>query len=164
MGDIVTYEEQQNDGLVRNNYPKNFVPAETIKYQNVIDPYTKDTPNPIQLVDRHTSDPVTRAEALVYKTHAITVFMAIMTGASMIALDWYPNTYSFVAFMIWVGIASIEWVVIFLSMSILDYKETPSSIGWHQMKSYLKMMQLEQNHRLRALYPNQYDKNGRRKW
>jgi len=167
MGEIVTYEEQKNSGLIRDNssiYGKNFVSAEPIRYQNIVDPYTKDIPQPIQMIDKHTSDPIMRSKALVYKTHAITIFMSVMTGASMVALEWYPSKYTLIIFMVWIGIASLEWVVIFIAMSILDYKETPSSISWFQMKKYLYMMQDEHQHRLRALYPNQYDGKGKRKW
>jgi len=49
-------------------------------------------------------------------------------------------------------------------LAILDYKETPAAQAWYQMKSYVRFMGKEQDHRLRALYPDQYDQNGRRKW
>ena len=56
----------------------------------------------------------------------------------------------------WLALASIEWIAVFCLLAILDYRETPAAQNRMQMKAYINMMQTEQYHRLRAMYPEQF--------
>jgi NADH:ubiquinone oxidoreductase subunit K len=173
VSDKVTIEEQIESGLIRPR--QTFVPAlrgEVLppvrpipNAPMIVDPYAQHLPQIVQQVVKSESNPISRARAMLIKTSAITVFMAILTGASMIALQWYPHdAHGFVIFMIWIGVASLEWIVSFWMLARLDYREQPAAQAWYEMKAFVRMMSLEQDHRLRALYPDQYDQNGRRKW
>ena len=50
---------------------------------------------------------------------------------------------------------------VFVFLSILDYREQPSAQNRTQMEAYIDMMKKEQNHRLRAMYPEQYDERSK---
>lgn len=158
----VSYEEQQEMGLVKRN-GGNFVaplrgevlpPVRNIP--QVVDPYASSLPQTIHQETQYISNPITRAQAMVTKVHQVTLFLAILTGAAMLLFDmWF--------FLGWAILASIEWVGVFVFLSILDYREQPSAQHRHEMDAYLGMMEREQSHRLRHMYPDQYDKKGRRK-
>jgi len=171
----VTYQEQIEQGLIRVNdrHGSRYVQADVLPpaakpipvVPAVVDPYAQHSPQIVQQVVKSESDPITRAQAMVMKTHLVTAFMAMLTLAVMLATSWYPqNAGGLLIFLIWIGVASLEWLAAFVMLAILDYKETPSALGWYQMKSYVRFMRKEQDHRLRSLYPDQYDENGRRKW
>ena len=173
MNNKVTYQEQIEMGLIRKRQP--FVaplqgevlpPVKHIpNVPIVVDPYAQHAPQAVQQVVKSESDPITRARAMVMKTHLVTAFMALLTLAVMLVTSWYPqNAGAMLIFMIWIGVASLEWLAAFVMLAVLDYKETPAAQAWYQMKSYVRFMGNEQEHRLRAMYPEQYDQNGRRKW
>jgi hypothetical protein len=174
MNNKVTLQEQIEMGLIKPS--SNFVPAlrgEVLppaarpipNAPVVVDPYAQHSPQIVQQVVKSESDPITRARAMVMKTHLVTAFMALLTLAVMLVTSWYPqNAGGLLIFLIWVGVASLEWLAAFVMLAILDYKETPAAQAWYQMKSYVRFMGKEQDHRLRAMYPEQYDQNGRRKW
>jgi len=175
MSDKISYESQIEQGLIRVNdrHGSRYVQAEVLppvarpipSAPIIVDPYAAHSPQIVQQVAKSESDPITRARAMVLKTHLITGFMAMLTGASMIALQWYPqDANGLIIFLIWIGVASLEWLASFVMLAILDYKETPAAQAWYQMKSYVRFMGKEQDHRLRMMYPDQYDQNGRRKW
>jgi hypothetical protein len=159
---IVTYEEQQEMGLVKRS-GGNFIaplrgevlpPVRSVP--TVVDPYASSLPQTIQQETQYISNPITRAQAMVTKVHQVTLFLSILTGAAMLLFDmWF--------FLGWVILASVEWVSVFVFLSILDYREQPAAQHRHEMDAYLGMMEREQSHRLRHLYPDQYDKRGRRK-
>jgi len=158
---IVTYEEQKSQGLVRRT-GGNFVaplrgevlpPVRSVP--QVIDPYVNTMPQTIQQETNYVATPITRAQALVSKVHQVTLFLSILTAAAMLLFDmWF--------FMGWVILASIEWIGVFVFLSVIDYREQPSAQHRHEMDAYLRMMDREQDHRLRAMYPDQYDSKGRR--
>jgi hypothetical protein len=131
----------------------------------VIDAYAQHAPKIVQQVTTYEAGPITRAQAMTMKANQITKFLAVMTGAAMVVFQLYPASLGGLGiFLLWLVIASAEWCLMFAMLAILDYRETPSAQGWFQMKSYTKFMRDEQQHRLRAMYPDQYDEQGRRKW
>ena len=175
MSNKVSYQEQLDMGLIRVNdrHGSRYVQADVLppaakpipNAPVVVDPYANHAPQMVQQVVKSESNPITRAQAMVLKTHLVTSFMALLTLAVMLVTSWYPqNANGLLIFLIWIGVASLEWLAAFVMLAILDYKETPAAQAWYQMKSYVGMMGKEQDHRLRAMYPDQYDENGRRKW
>ncbi len=157
---IVSYETQKSQGLIRRS-GSNFVaplrgevlpPVRNIP--QVIDPYAASLPQTITQETQYIANPITRAQAMVTKVHQVTLFLAILTGAGMLLFDmWF--------FLGWVILASVEWVGVFVFLSVLDYREQPAAQHRHEMDAYIGMMGKEQDHRLRAMYPEQYDKRGR---
>ena len=164
----VTYEQQVEMGLVqrRNNFvqpdrrlqavqgevlpPVRSVPA-------VVDPYAGSMPTPVQNVVTYESNPITRAQAMVMKVHEVTGFLAILTGALMYMLQPYPASWHVASiFCLWLALASVEWVAVFCFLAILDYRETPAAQNRMQMSAYIGMMEREQLHRSRAMYPDQF--------
>ncbi len=161
----VTYEEQIEMGLIKR--PSNFV-APTPKQgdvlppvrsvPNVIDPYASTMPQTVQMVTKYEATPITRAQAMVMKVHTITVFLSIMTGAAMYVFSLYPQSWQmFSVFCLWLVVASVEWCGMFALLAILDYRETPAAHNRLQMGAYIRMMETEQYHRLRAMYPEQFE-------
>ena len=123
----------------------------------VVDPYAAAMPQTVQNIVRYDANPITRAKAMTMKVHQVTIFLAVLTGALMYALQWYPLTWGYLAiFTMWLALASIEWIAVFCLLAILDYRETPAAQNRMQMKAYINMMQTEQYHRLRAMYPEQF--------
>jgi hypothetical protein len=92
MGNKVTIQEQIEMGLIKPS--GNFVPAlrsevlppvrEIPTAPVVVDPYAQHSPQIVQQVVKSESDPITRARAMVMKTHLVTVFMAMLTLAVML--------------------------------------------------------------------------------
>lgn len=121
------------------------------KVPDTVDPYAGSMPV-VQMVSKYESTPITRAQALTMKTHQVTVALAILTAAGMVVIR-----HEFL-FMTWLVIASVEWVATFALLAVLDWRETPAAANWRQTNAYLNMMQKEQDHRLRAMYPDQYVK------
>lgn len=171
MSNKVTVQEQIEMGLLqpgKSSFVAEVLPPASRPLKNapvVVDPYIAHLPQSVQQVVKTESNPITRARAMVIKTHLVTVFMALLTLAVMLVTSWYPHDAGgLLIFMIWIGVASLEWLAAFAMLAILDYKETPAAQAWYQMKAYVRFMRDEQQHRLRMLYPDQYDENGRRKW
>ncbi len=129
----------------------------------VVDPYAGAMPQTVQNIVRYDVTPITRAQAMTLKVHQVTLFLAILTGALMLVLQWYPTDWTGLAvFFLWLALASVEWIAVFCLLAILDYKETPAAQNRMQMKAYIKIMQLEQYHRLRAMYPTQFEDEGKK--
>lgn len=130
-------------------------PVRTIP--QVVDPYAAAMPHTVQHIAKFEATPITRAQAMTMKVHQVTIFLALLTGALMYVLQWYPMDWGFFAvFTMWLALASLEWIAVFCLLAILDYKETPAAQNRMQMKAYINMMQTEQYHRLRAMYPEQF--------
>jgi hypothetical protein len=145
----ISYEEQQAMGLVSR--PTTFVPATTGEVlppvravPAVSDPYVESMPQVQQVVHVDVT-PIPRAQAMVMKVNAVTVALAVLTLAAMIVLGEFY-------FFIWLLLASAEWVVTFVVLAVLDYRETPAAQSRMQMKRYLTMMEREQKARLCAMY------------
>jgi hypothetical protein len=49
-------------------------------------------------------------------------------------------------------IASGEWVLCFIVLAVLDWRETPSALAWRQSEQYAQLMRREQTARLKAMY------------
>ena len=131
------------------------LPAPVIKIPEVVEPYVQAVP--VQARDVHTADPLIRTQALSAKVHLVTAFLAILTGCLMVIMQWFPKDWpELFIFLLWLGLASIEWIAVFVFLAFLDYKETPSAINWFLAKNVIGMMKEEQQHRLRAMYPNQF--------
>jgi hypothetical protein len=93
----------------------------------------------------YTADPITRAQGLLLKTSAATLALAFLTLAGMIMLSQF-------AFFLWLLLASLEWVVCFLALAVLDWREHPSAIRWRWTNGLIDIMQDEQRRRLDAQY------------
>jgi len=140
----------------RYNQQENFVPPERMEVlppvrsvPQVVDPYANAMPV-VQQVSKHEATPITRAQALTLKSHQITIALAILTAAGMVILrhEFY--------FLVWLVLASVEWVGTFITLSILDYRETPAAQNRQQMAAYIRMMEREQRNRLKAMYGKDY--------
>ena len=119
----------------------------------VVDPYAAAMPQTVQNIVRYDANPITRAKAMTLKVHQVTLFLAILTGALMLVLQWYPADWTGLAvFFLWLSLASVEWIAVFCLLSILDYRETPAAQNRQQMGAYIRMMEREQRNRLRAMY------------
>lgn len=146
----VTVAEQHELGLIRQQRPANWVApeprtGEIMARHEVIDPYAAGLPQPVQYVVKHESNPQSRAAAMLVKTSAVTIALAVFTGAAMMMLDSF-------GFFAWLVLASLEWVLCFLTLAVLDWREHPSAITWNASNRYLDMMEKEQAARLKALY------------
>lgn len=147
----VSVEEQREMGLIRPTGGPKFVPAERVEVlpslHQVGDPYAMAPAlEGAQMVSHHHYHPKDRAAAMLVKTSAITLAMAVFTGAAMLMLSgafW---------FFTWLVLASIEWVFCFLALAYLDYRETPASVTHKKLDGYLDLMRREQRARLRRLY------------
>jgi len=159
----ITIEEQESMGLVRRSGGNFVAPlrGEVLPPQRqapvVIDPYAATIPVTVQQITKYEMDPITRAKAMTMKVHTITIFFAILTAALM-----YMYSDEFV-FLAWLALASLEWIGVFVFLAIVDYRETPAAQNRTQMEAYLKMMSKEQDHRLRHIYPDQYNERRKRK-
>ena len=55
-------------------------------------------------------------------TTMILMSLAILTGALMLVLQWYPADWTGLAvFFLWLALASVEWIAVFCLLAILDY-------------------------------------------
>jgi hypothetical protein len=71
----------------------------------------------------------------------------------MYALQLYPLSWHGIAiFMLWLALASIEWLAAFAMLAVLDWRETPSALEWKRTDGYLHLMKREQNARLMTMY------------
>jgi hypothetical protein len=169
VSDKVSYEEQIEAGLIRKR--ATFVPPvrdeivrKVASVPVVVEPYAE-AAMPAQVVAEYHADPITRYKAMQGKVREVGLFLSLLTGALMLVMQWYPSSYDALSvFLLWLALASGEWVALFVMLSILDYKETPAAQNWYKMKALVRFMGKEQDHRLREMYPEQYDENGKRKW
>lgn len=130
----------------------------------VVDPYAGAMPQTVQNIVRYDVTPITRAKAMTMKVHTLTLFLSMLTGCLMFVMQWYPTDWGFLAvFVMWLALASVEWIAVFCLLAILDYKETPAAQNRMQMKAYIDLMRTEQYHRLRAMYPTQFEDEGKKK-
>ena len=157
MSKRISVDEQRRMGVMRSQAPAaNFVPAERMEIlpsrHEVIDPYAHAPAlESVQHVTRWEYNPQSRAWAMLTKTSAVTVALAVLTGAAMIMLDGWT-------FLAWLLLASVEWAICFLVLAILDWWETPSAHTWHLTSGYLRLMEKEQRARLRRLYGDDGEK------
>ena len=151
MSDRISIDEQRRMGVMRSQAPAaNFVPAERMEIlpsrHEVIDPYAHAPAlESVQHVTRWEYNPQSRAWAMLTKTSAVTAALAVLTMAAMFMLSQWT-------FLAWLLLASIEWVICFLALAILDWRETPSAHTWHLTSGYLRLMEREQRARLRRMY------------
>jgi hypothetical protein len=90
-------------------------------------------------------NPITRAQAMVQKVNTVTVALAVFTLAALFILGEF-------SFLLWLLIASGEWVLCFIVLAVLDWRETPSALAWRQSEQYAQLMRREQTARLKAMY------------
>ncbi len=101
------------------------------------DPYLVHLPQTVQQITKSESTPETRATALIRKSHQVTAFLAILTGASMFMLtEW--------SFLLWLALASAEWIVAFIILAVIDYRETPAAQARMTANRVLDMMERQQ--------------------
>ncbi len=145
----------------RPNYytqEQRFVKAEIVptahKIPNSItDPYAAGNVSPVQFIVKHEVTPESRAKAMVTKTHQVTIFLALMTGAAMYVMQLYPLHWATLTiFMLWLALASLEWLAAFALLAVLDWKETPSALEWKRSEDYMDLMRREQKARLMTVY------------
>ena len=152
---VVTYEQQIEMGLIRPR-AANFVPAAPAPRlipSAIVDPYAQHHGTPVQFVVHHEVTPETRAKAMVMKTHQVTIFLAVLTGALMWVFQLHPlNAGTLVIFLLWLALASFEWLAAFALLAVLDWRETPSALEWKRTDGYLSLMKREQSARLMTLY------------
>ena len=137
---------------IQINRPANFVepwrdeqPIISRQPTAVADPYAQYLPQTVQQVVRYEVTPESRGRALAMKVHQVTIFLAILTGAAMFMLtEW--------SFVLWLILASAEWVGVFFFLARMDYREQPQSLARMSTDRYLRMMEKEQAARLRAQY------------
>jgi hypothetical protein len=147
----ISYDEQVTMGLVRGYdrsvthfvapAPHDILPGR----HEIVDPYAPTYPQPVQYLVRHEYSPLTRANAMLIKTSAVTAFLSILTGSAMLMLDSW-------SFLAWLLLASLEWVVCFMLLAVLDWRETPSALAWKMSNDYKGLMEREQRARLKRLY------------
>ncbi len=153
---LVTYDQQKQMGLIKP--ARNFVAAEIVPQARqvpatIVDPYAGSNASPVQYIVKHEYTPESRARAMVLKTHQITLFLALLTGALMYVAQAYPTSWHTLPIvLLWVVLASMEWLGAFVVLAMLDWKETPSAIEWQRTNGYLDLMKREQKARLMKLY------------
>lgn len=152
---VVSYDQQVEMGLVRPATNR-FVPAAPAPHKvpnAVIDAYAPYMQPAAQFVVHHEVTPETRAKAMVMKTHQVTIFLALMTGALMYVFSLHPqNTTALVIILLWIALASFEWLAAFALLAVLDWRETPSALQWKQTTGMLSLMKREQSARLMTMY------------
>jgi hypothetical protein len=111
----------------------------------IVDPYAPHSHQVAQLVTQYEANPESRAKAMVTKTTAVTLFLGLLTWAALGMLGEFT-------FLLWLFCASGEWVLCFIVLAVLDWRETPAAIAWRQSEGYLDLMRREQAARLQAMY------------
>lgn len=135
----------------RYNEITNYVPpaptAIIPSRHEVIDPYAHAPAlQQAQVISHHNATPESRARAMLIKATAVTIALAILTGAAMIVLvDEFE-------FFLWLLIASGEWVGCFIFLAYFDFWETPAADLRQKTTGYLELMRTEQRARLKAIY------------
>lgn len=108
--------------------------------------------NPARNIDQQVIYQVTpgsRADALIKRLVAWSIPLAILTGMVMYVFTLYPvNLATMAIFALWMAIALTETLIVFLVLSILDYRETPAAQNRTAMNKVLRMMAIEQGVRL----------------
>lgn len=152
----VSLEEQEQAGLARRN--TTYVPARVTPERRTMPVQSPASGALGELVGGmmaeartiHHADPVSRGKALLIKATAITVALGLFTLAALAVLD-------ILNFMIWLLLASVEWVICFLYLAYNDWREHPSAIRWQWTQGLLGMMEREQEARLQAQYGKGWD-------
>lgn len=146
----VSYATDKHMELVHQS--SNFVPAQVGEAHPTVtvvprvqDPYAATLPQPVQHQVTTEVTPISRAQALVMKVNAVTLALALFTLAALCLLQTFT-------LFLWLLCASGEWVVCFVLVALLDWRETPAALSWRQSEAYLALMRREQAARLQALY------------
>jgi hypothetical protein len=114
------------------------------------DPYAAHLPQQVQQISRYESNPESRARSMVMRVNTVTLALAALTLAGMTMLsEW--------SFFLWLFLASLEWCAVFVVLSVLDYREQPASQSRMVADRYIRMMEREQQARLRAQYGDDYE-------
>ena len=107
----------------------------------------------IQQVAEYTVTPGGRADALIKRLIAWSIPLSILTGMAMYVFTLYPTTLATLAiFALWMAVALTETLVVFVVLSILDYRETPAAQNRNAMNKTIKLMAIEQGTRLIATH------------
>jgi hypothetical protein len=147
----ISHEEQVTMGLIRSPSQQGirFVTPDRQDIlpsrHEIVDPYAPTYPQPVQYLVHHEYSPISRAQAMIIKASAVTLFLSILTAAAMIMLDSW-------SFFAWLLLASFEWVLCFILLAVLDWRETPSALAWKMSDDFKDLMQREQRARLKRLY------------
>jgi hypothetical protein len=150
----VTLAEQQSIGLARPARQNLVLPERTpaTAYPMQPDQFIH-LPTQANIVQSaaYTADPISRGWAMLIKTSAVTVFLAVLTLMGML-LWGLAGTLGAWLILWWLFVASLEWVVCFLVLATLDYKETPAAQNRYSMRRIINMMAVEQAARLIERY------------
>lgn len=143
----VSLEEQEQTGLIRRTYVPAYTEHRSLPVQSPASGALGELIGGMMAEARtiHVADPVSRGKGLFIKATAITVALGMFTVAALAMLDM-------LSFMIWLLLASLEWVACFIILAVLDWREHPSAIRWQWTQGLLSMMQEEQRRRLDAQY------------
>lgn len=147
---ITRAEQEELDLIPRRNANSYVAPMPAQVYpmparHEIVDPYAAHAPQPVQYLVTHNYTSEGRARSVLLRTSAVTVALAILTACAMAMLENW-------AFLLWLFIASVEWVICFYFVSKFDWKETPAALTWKQSDDYMELMRNEQAARLKTLY------------
>ena len=107
----------------------------------------------IQQVVEYTVTPGARADALIKRLIAWSIPLSVLTGMAMYVFTLYPTTLATLAiFALWMAVALTETLIVFLVLSILDYRETPAAQNRLAMNKTIRLMAVEQGARLIATH------------
>lgn len=151
--DPAYWQDEPTTGSAQTKRGEMVVPERRQEYQHV---------NPIEKVDvnasgniqqsaDYTADPISRGWAMLIKTSAVTVFLAALTLMAMFIFGSW-GALGAVMFLWWLLVASLEWIVVFVILAILDYRETPAAQNRYAMRRVINMMAVEQAMRLIGIY------------
>lgn len=114
----------------------------------------------IQQTVEYVVTPGSRADALIKRLIAWSIPLALLTGFVMYVFTLYPPTLATLAiFTLWMAVALTETLIVFLVLSILDYRETPAAQNRNAMNKTMRLMAIEQGVRLIGLYGEEtYDR------
>jgi hypothetical protein len=136
------YTNSSGDIILPDRY-SNILPSR----HEIVDPYAHAPAlEAAQMLSQHTYTPDSRAVAMLKKTTAVTIALALLTGAAMIV---FVDDF---LFFWWLLIASAEWVGCFVLLAILDFRETPAAHVRQKTAIFGDLMKREQRARLKSLY------------
>lgn len=149
--------ERGQERWIQTDEPDAITPVRRVSTN--VEPYLTHAPLDVRQVQTTSTSAVDRADALIKKVSMVTLFLAILTGALMVVMSWYPPDYTALGvFFLWVVFAASEWAAVFCLLAILDYRETPASLNRLQWKSLSKIMDREHRNKMRSMYGEDYER------
>lgn len=128
-------------------------PVAAIAYRAPEQPIMAPGPDNIQQQVVYTVTPGARADALIKRLVGWSIPLTILTGLAMYIFSLYPATLATLAiFALWMALALTETLIVFLVLSIIDYRETPAAQNRLAMNKAIRMMAIEQGMRLIGTY------------